>query len=115
MRSGLHGFTADGKETRKAGASSEKVDVDDLHAGKSRVAGGLEAFPGEGCVRPGKIGQGEVRMEAEQALGDLQTRQVPIRPPLSPQCIPSGIVSRRAAREKASRYPKESHLDKTEV
>jgi len=56
MRSGTLGFMAEGKDTRHAGTSPEKVDVADLHAGKSRVAGGLEAFPGERGRRTGKIG-----------------------------------------------------------
>src|SRR3972149_7233520 len=43
-----------------------------------------------------------------KADGPPQIRQAPMHPPLSPKSIPTGIVSRRAPKEKGTRYPKES-------
>src|SRR4030042_2110015 len=75
------------------------------------------------CRATGRASSGVLRMHGRQTPSSRQMkadvapqmRHVPMRPPLSQQCIPTGIVSRRAAKEKAPRYPKESHLDKTEV
>src|SRR3990172_8844045 len=72
MRSGHPGFTAEGKEPRRAGTSPEKMDISDPYARKPRVACGLQAFPGKGCGRPGKVGQIEMGVEPEQAVGDLR-------------------------------------------